>query len=166
MVGIDVTCENGIGRHITLPKTFTPYRLYDYIGNVSDSYYTGYPLTTSALGIISEPIYESTTSFAFYAVALSHGNSAEIGKVYWVGCGNAYTNLQPAAPCEWSGTCTPPVADFEASPREFDESKTVQFTDLSVGATAWSWKKRISGSGDAFVEFSTVQNPSAIFSVE
>src|SRR4030042_5129101 len=74
MVGIDVTCENGLGRHVTLPKTFTPYRLYDYIGNVSDSYYTGYPLTTSKLGIISEPIYESTTSFAFYAVALSHGN--------------------------------------------------------------------------------------------
>lgn len=61
----------------------------------------------------------------------------------------------------------PVVADFTAAPLSFFESKPVQFTDLSTGSpTSWSWKKRPSDSNDAFVEFSTVQNPSQVFSLD
>ena len=59
-----------------------------------------------------------------------------------------------------------PTASFTNSPREFNESKTVQFNDTSSGnPTSWSWKFRVSDSGDAWVEFSTAQNPTKIFSV-
>lgn len=59
-----------------------------------------------------------------------------------------------------------PVASFSNSPKEFFESKTVQFNDSSSGnPTSWSWKYRASDSGGAWVEFSTEQNPTRVFSV-
>jgi PKD repeat protein len=49
-------------------------------------------------------------------------------------------------------TCTPPVADFSGSPRSGEVPLTVNFTDLSTGATSWSWD-----FGDT--QTSTAQNP-------
>jgi PKD repeat protein len=61
----------------------------------------------------------------------------------------------------------PPVAEFDGSPLLINNGGAVQFENLSTEAvglpTTYSWKKRISGSGDSFVEFSTEKNPSAIF---
>ncbi len=63
---------------------------------------------------------------------------------------------------------TPPVAEFTGSPLSGSNPLEVQFENLSTPAqglpTTYSWKKRISGSGDAFVEFSTEENPIHIFS--
>ncbi len=50
-------------------------------------------------------------------------------------------------------TCTPPVADFSGSPTSGDAPLTVNFTDLSTGATSWLWD-----FGDT--QTSTAQNPS------
>ncbi len=61
----------------------------------------------------------------------------------------------------------PPVAEFSASPKSGKNPLTVIFTNLSTPAiglpTTYSWKKRKSGSGDAFVEFSTAENPTEVF---
>lgn len=62
---------------------------------------------------------------------------------------------------------TSPVAAFTGAPTAGPSPLTVQFENQSTPAvglpTTYSWKKRISGSGDAFVEFSTAENPSHIF---
>ena len=59
-----------------------------------------------------------------------------------------------------------PTASFTNMPKEFFEAKTVQFQDTSSGfPTSWSWKYRASDSGDAWVEFSTLKNPTKDFSV-
>jgi len=50
-------------------------------------------------------------------------------------------------------TCTPPVADFSGSPTSGEVPLTVNFTDLSTGATSWDWD-----FGDT--KTSTAQNPS------
>jgi len=51
-------------------------------------------------------------------------------------------------------TCTPPVADFSGSPTSGEVPLTVNFTDLSTGATSWSWD-----FGDG-IGTSTEQHPS------
>ncbi len=51
-------------------------------------------------------------------------------------------------------TCTPPVADFSGSPTSGEVPLTVNFTDLSTGATSWDWD-----FGDG-IGTSTEQNPS------
>jgi len=51
-------------------------------------------------------------------------------------------------------TCTPPVANFSGNPTSGDAPLTVNFTDLSTGATSWDWD-----FGDG-VGTSTAQNPS------
>ena len=57
----------------------------------------------------------------------------------------------------------PPIADFTASPLVGANPLGVQFENLSTPAiglpTTYSWKKRKSGSGDPYVEFSTDENP-------
>ncbi len=57
----------------------------------------------------------------------------------------------------------PPIANFTGSPLSGPNPVPVQFENLSTPAqglpTTYSWKKRKSGSGDAFVEFSTEENP-------
>jgi hypothetical protein len=57
----------------------------------------------------------------------------------------------------------PPVAAFSASPLAGANPLQVQFTNESTEAiglpTTYSWKKRKSGSGDPFVEFSTEKHP-------
>jgi len=59
---------------------------------------------------------------------------------------------------------TPLQADFFAVPVFGSNMQTVNFTDLSDPIiSTWSWRKRKAGSSDAFVEFSTIQNPSQIF---
>jgi len=50
----------------------------------------------------------------------------------------------------------PPVADFSADPTTGVAPLTVDFTDLSVGATSWSWNFGDGGS-------STAQNPSHVY---
>jgi PKD repeat protein len=61
----------------------------------------------------------------------------------------------------------PPIASFTASPTAGVSLLNVQFNNTSeeaIGApTFWSWKKRLSGSGDSFVEFSTDKHPSETF---
>ncbi len=61
----------------------------------------------------------------------------------------------------------PPIAAFTAVPTSGPNPLSVQFENLSTPAiglpTTYSWKKRKTGSGDAFVEFSTDENPSEIF---
>jgi PKD repeat protein len=61
----------------------------------------------------------------------------------------------------------PPIAEFNAAPVKGPDGLNVQFENLStpaIGApTTYSWKKRIHGSGDSFVEFSTAENPIEIF---
>jgi PKD repeat protein len=61
---------------------------------------------------------------------------------------------------------SPPVASFGVSPSAGSNPLTVNLINTSTEAiglpTTWSWKKRISGSGDAFVEFSTDKNPTII----
>ena len=56
-------------------------------------------------------------------------------------------------------TCTPPVADFVGSPTSGDYPLTVNFTDMSTGATSWQWD-----FGDT--ETSTAQNPSHTYTGE
>ncbi len=51
----------------------------------------------------------------------------------------------------------PPVADFSADPTTGVAPLTVNFTDLSVGATSWSWNFGDGGT-------STAQNPSHVYS--
>jgi PKD repeat protein len=61
----------------------------------------------------------------------------------------------------------PPVAEFSASPVAGKSPLSVQFTNLSTPAiglpTTYSWKKRLSGTADPFVEFSTEENPTEDF---
>lgn len=58
---------------------------------------------------------------------------------------------------------TPPLAAFDASPKSGPNPLPVQFENLSTPATGaetiYTWKKRISGSGDAFATFSNAENP-------
>ncbi len=60
-----------------------------------------------------------------------------------------------------------PIAAFAASPTLVADGGVVQFENLTTEAvglpTTYSWKRRKSGSGDAFVEFSTAKNPSTAF---
>ncbi len=54
--------------------------------------------------------------------------------------------------------------DFVGTPVYGSNVQTVNFTDLSsAGVTAWSWRKRKAGTSYAFVEFSTLKNPSHDF---
>lgn len=56
----------------------------------------------------------------------------------------------------------PPIADFSAAPVLGSNPLSVSLTDLSLGpVTSYSWRKRKAGTSDAFVEFSTAQNPSS-----
>ncbi len=61
----------------------------------------------------------------------------------------------------------PPVASFYASPRTGRNPLFTGFVNtstLAVGAaTSFIWKKRVSGSGDAFSTFSTLDNPVHLF---
>ncbi len=61
----------------------------------------------------------------------------------------------------------PPIADFGANPQLVGDGGLVQFINLSTWAiglpTNFVWKRRKTGSGDAFVQFSTAQNPSLNF---
>lgn len=69
---------------------------------------------------------------------------------------------------DFIGLATTPVAGFSANPSIGNTPLAVQFTnttsesDCGPSAT-WSWKKRIAGSGDPFVQFSTQKNPTEIF---
>ncbi len=59
---------------------------------------------------------------------------------------------------------TLPVAGFTAVPTLGADPLSVQFANTTIQSdcgpvATYSWKKRISGSGDAFVEFSTSENP-------
>ncbi|RLC37750.1 hypothetical protein DRH27_03615 [Candidatus Falkowbacteria bacterium] len=60
-----------------------------------------------------------------------------------------------------------PVASFTASPSVGANPLSVQFTNTSAEgcntSPTYSWKRRITGSGDAFVEFSTSENPLTSF---
>jgi len=60
-----------------------------------------------------------------------------------------------------------PVALFTALPSAGASPLSVQFTNTSIEgcntSPTYSWKRRITGSGDAFVEFSTSENPLTSF---
>lgn len=63
---------------------------------------------------------------------------------------------------------TEPVASFVAVPSVGNSPLSVKFNNTTVLPSCgpeptWSWKKRIYGSGDSFVEFSTQKNPTHIF---
>lgn len=56
------------------------------------------------------------------------------------------------------------VASFTADVEAGCEPLVVTFTGTTPGSgLTYSWKRRVSGSGDSFVEFSTAQNPTEIF---
>ena len=56
----------------------------------------------------------------------------------------------------------PPIADFSGVPLSGSSPLSVTFSNLSLGPiTSYSWRKRKAGTNDAFVEFSTAQNPSS-----
>ncbi len=61
---------------------------------------------------------------------------------------------------------SPPIAAFTASPTAGSNPLIVNFTNLSTPAigtpTTYSWKKRISGSGNPFGQFSTEIHPAGI----
>ncbi len=60
-----------------------------------------------------------------------------------------------------------PTASFTGVPTAGSNPVATQFNNTSIEAiglpTTYSWKKRKTGSGDAFVEFSTQKHPSHIF---
>jgi PKD repeat protein len=62
---------------------------------------------------------------------------------------------------------TPPIADFIGSPLSGGNPISVQFENLTTEAqgspTSYSWKRRRTGSGDSFAEFSTAKNPLTVF---
>jgi PKD repeat protein len=69
---------------------------------------------------------------------------------------------------EFVSLATEPVAEFTADPAAGPNPLNVQFTNTTEQsdcgpASTWSWKRRLSGSGDAFVEFSTSENPLTAF---
>ncbi len=55
-------------------------------------------------------------------------------------------------------TPPPPVAEFVASPTTLTLGSSVQFTDQSTNATAWSWDFNNDGTAD-----STAQNPAHVY---
>ncbi len=61
----------------------------------------------------------------------------------------------------------PPVANFGGSPTLVSNGGIVNFINTSTPATGlpttYSWKRRKTGSGDSFVEFSDLENPSIGF---
>ncbi len=80
---------------------------------------------------------------------------------------NAADNKDEEEKVDYISFGSSPVAAFTAAPTTGANPLSVQFTNTTVEAvglpTTYSWKKRISGSGDAFVEFSTSENPLASF---
>ncbi len=56
-----------------------------------------------------------------------------------------------------------PVASFTIDVPTAQSPASVGFTNTTPGEGTYSWKRRVSGSGDAFVEFSTEENPTEIF---
>jgi hypothetical protein len=79
----------------------------------------------------------------------------------------AEENIDSEIKVDYIEFATPPIAAFTASPTVGANPLTTQFNNTSTEAigvdTTWSWKKRLSGSGDSFVEFSTEKHPSEIF---
>ncbi len=61
----------------------------------------------------------------------------------------------------------PPIANFSGAPTSGRNPLFVAFNNLSIpavgGPTTYSWKKRVSGSGASYVEFSTAVNPVHVF---
>lgn len=69
---------------------------------------------------------------------------------------------------DFIGLATEPVAGFTSTPESGNSPLGVQFTNTTVSSNCgpnatYSWKSRVAGSGDAFVEFSTDTNPSKTF---
>ncbi len=57
----------------------------------------------------------------------------------------------------------PPTANFSLIPSSGRSPLSVAFTNQSSNENTYSWRRRISGSGNAFVEYSTQENPTEIF---
>jgi PKD repeat protein len=55
-----------------------------------------------------------------------------------------------------------PVANFSLDPSSGPSPLSVDFTNLSGSGFTYSWQRRVSGSEDDFVEFSTLENPTGI----
>lgn len=79
----------------------------------------------------------------------------------------AEENIDSETKVDYILFATPPVAAFTATPTAGANPLTVNFNNTSIEAigvdTTYSWKKRLSGSGDAFVEFSTEKHPTETF---
>ena len=56
-----------------------------------------------------------------------------------------------------------PTANFSLIPSSGRSPLSVVFTNQSSNENTYSWRRRISGSGNAFVEYSTQENPTEIF---
>ncbi len=56
-----------------------------------------------------------------------------------------------------------PTANFSLIPSSGRSPLSVAFTNQSSNENTYSWRRRISGSGNAFIEFSTQENPTEIF---
>lgn len=98
--GVYVDCTVSGMRHVVMPKSYTSYLLYDYIGNVSDAYYPGTNLLSANVVIISPPVVVSETgSYGCYVMKVGAGNSDDVGDIYWIGFGDAYYDLQYSLEC-------------------------------------------------------------------
>jgi hypothetical protein len=109
------------------------------------------------------------------SIAVSFVDSGDDFAVGTFNNGNIYrveiSPTHPSGPFNPTGYSfalpTPPVANFSGTPRTGIKTINCQFTDTSTGSpTSWSWKRKVSGSGDAFVEFSTLENPLELFDTD
>jgi PKD repeat protein len=150
------------------------WEIYHLMGDPSVQTYMGVPSTNN----VSHPssIAADATSMTVQANPGSYVGISRSGVLYGAGyigtSGSATISLTPfgstgsadiVVTCQFkipyistfsvTGGTTPPTADFVGSPTSGQVPLTVQFTDLSTNATAWSWD-----FGDGAT--STQQNPS------
>lgn len=116
-----------------------------------------YPFSTSITPVAPLPDVESTNR--------QHGLSGFFDLLSYImgGTQTSGTELKN----QYITVGTPPIAAFDAFPTAGPNPLPVQFENLSTPAqgaeTTYTWKKRLSGTEDAFETFSTDENPLEIF---
>ncbi|MEE9356228.1 MAG: PKD domain-containing protein [Methylococcaceae bacterium] len=116
-----------------------------------------YPFSTSVTPVAPLPDTETTNR--------QHGLSGAFDLLSYIMGGTQTSDTELKTGYITVGT--PPLAAFDAFPTAGPNPLPVQFENLSTPAqgaeTTYTWKKRLSGSGDPFTTFSTDENPLEIF---